>query len=165
MLPRDVKVVGYDGRGESRIAAIQTSHIRRTYAPIRADLIDACTTVCARVRVALVDIGLATLTGETLTFADRTVVTLLAHATVDAWIWIAISAIFAAFAAEIWSNALADVIAILRHDFTTAAVEAGRRGTWIRVDFTGETSKPIVTLALVAVTAHILAGTAVLTGL
>lgn len=165
MLPRDVKVAGYDGRGEGRIAAVQTGHVRRTDAPIRADLIDAGAAVRARIRVALVDVGLATFTDETLTFADRTVVTLLAHAAVDARIRIAISAVLAAFAAEIRPNALADVIAILRHDLTTAAVEAGRRGAWIRVDFAGETGESIVTLTLVAVAAHVFAGTAVLTGL
>jgi len=165
MLPRDVKVAGYDRRGESRIATVQTGHIRRTDAPIRADLIDAGAAVRARVCIAFVDVGFATFTGETLTFADRTVVTFLAHTTVDAWIRITVSAVLAAFAAEIRTNALADVIAILRHDLATTAVKTRRRGTWIRVDLAGETGKPIVTLALVAVTTHVLASTAILTGL
>lgn len=165
MLPRDVEVAGYDGRGESRIAAVQTSHVWRTDAPIRADLIEAGAAVRARVRVALVDVGLAMFTGETLTFTDRTVVTFLAHATVVTWIRIAISAVLAAFAAEIQPDAFAKVVTIFRQDLTTAAIEAGRRGAWIRVDFAGETGESTVTLTLVAIAAHVFAGTTVLTRL
>jgi len=162
MIPRNVEVVGYDGRGKGRVAAVQTGHVRRADASIGADLVDAGAAVGARVCVALIHIGLATITRETLALADWAVVALLAHAPVVARIRAAIPAKLATFAAEARPDALADVITAFRHDFATAAVETGRRSTRVCVDFAGQAGESAMTLTLVVVAAHVLAGAAVL---
>lgn len=138
LLPGYVEMAGYNWRGVRRVSAVQPSHVGRTDASVGAYLVHAGTTVGARVGIALVYVRFATVAHESLAFAYRPVVALLAHSAVDTRIRTAISTEFAAFSAKARPDALADVIATLWHNLATAAVKTWRRGAGIGVDLACE---------------------------
>ena len=96
---------------ECQLRAVMTSDICRAQALKAADYVDAGASILARRRFTFVDVDGASVACESTALADGASTAFLADASIFARIWIAITAVLAAFATET-GGAFATVVVV-----------------------------------------------------